>query len=63
MGIAKTAEPFICGGSAATFASCVIHPIDLAKVGESLSTLSASHLNEVFSSSIVSFLYWHLMVV
>lgn len=32
MGIAKTAEPFICGGSAATFASCVIHPIDLAKV-------------------------------
>lgn len=28
----KTAEPFACGGSAATFASCVIHPIDLAKV-------------------------------
>lgn len=28
----KTAEPFVCGGSAATFASCVIHPIDLAKV-------------------------------
>mmetsp|Transcript_17291 Transcript_17291/g.23819 ORF Transcript_17291/g.23819 Transcript_17291/m.23819 type:complete len:311 (-) Transcript_17291:408-1340(-) len=31
-GIAKAAEPFVCGGSAATFASCVIHPIDLAKV-------------------------------
>mmetsp|Transcript_6269 Transcript_6269/g.9108 ORF Transcript_6269/g.9108 Transcript_6269/m.9108 type:complete len:308 (-) Transcript_6269:173-1096(-) len=29
---AKKAEPFVCGGSAATFASCVIHPIDLAKV-------------------------------
>ena len=26
------AEPFACGGSAATFASCVIHPMDLAKV-------------------------------
>ena len=32
MGLAKTAEPFVCGGSAATFASVVIHPIDLAKV-------------------------------
>jgi solute carrier family 25 oxoglutarate transporter 11 len=31
-GIMKTAEPFVCGGSAATFASCIIHPIDLAKV-------------------------------
>mmetsp|Transcript_38887 Transcript_38887/g.116939 ORF Transcript_38887/g.116939 Transcript_38887/m.116939 type:complete len:313 (-) Transcript_38887:350-1288(-) len=31
-GFAKTAEPFVCGGSAATFASCIIHPIDLAKV-------------------------------
>lgn len=29
---AKAAEPFVCGGAAATFASCVIHPIDLAKV-------------------------------
>jgi len=28
----KQAEPFVCGGSAATFASCIIHPIDLAKV-------------------------------
>lgn len=28
----KAAEPFVCGGSAATFASIVIHPIDLAKV-------------------------------
>lgn len=30
--VAKIAEPFVCGGSAATFASCVIHPMDLAKV-------------------------------
>jgi solute carrier family 25 oxoglutarate transporter 11 len=30
---AKTAEPFVCGGSAATFASVAIHPMDLAKVG------------------------------
>lgn len=29
---AKTLEPFVCGGSAATCASVVIHPIDLAKV-------------------------------
>lgn len=28
----SVAEPFVCGGAAATFASCVIHPIDLAKV-------------------------------
>ena len=28
----KGAEPFVCGGSAATFASCAIHPMDLAKV-------------------------------
>jgi hypothetical protein len=27
----KLLEPFVCGGSAATFASVVIHPIDLAK--------------------------------
>jgi solute carrier family 25 oxoglutarate transporter 11 len=31
-GFSKIAEPFVCGGSAATFASVVIHPIDLAKV-------------------------------
>mmetsp|Transcript_75637 Transcript_75637/g.219679 ORF Transcript_75637/g.219679 Transcript_75637/m.219679 type:complete len:311 (-) Transcript_75637:2163-3095(-) len=31
-GLAKTLEPFVCGGAAATFASIVIHPIDLAKV-------------------------------
>ena len=30
--LAKAAEPFVCGGAAASFASCVIHPIDLAKV-------------------------------
>jgi solute carrier family 25 oxoglutarate transporter 11 len=29
---AEVLQPFVCGGSAATFASCVIHPIDLAKV-------------------------------
>ncbi len=29
---AKAAEPFACGGAAATFASIVIHPMDLAKV-------------------------------
>lgn len=32
MSIAKVAEPFVCGGTAASFASCVIHPMDLAKV-------------------------------
>jgi len=32
--MAKRLEPFVCGGSAATFASVIIHPIDLAK-GES----------------------------
>jgi len=31
-GLAKTLEPFVCGGLSATFASVVIHPIDLAKV-------------------------------
>ena len=30
--LAQTLQPFVCGGSAATFASIVIHPIDLAKV-------------------------------
>jgi hypothetical protein len=30
---AKIAEPFVCGGAAASFASVIIHPIDLAKVG------------------------------
>ncbi|CAB9522712.1 Putative mitochondrial 2-oxoglutarate/malate carrier protein [Seminavis robusta] len=32
MPVAKNLEPFVCGGSAATFASVVIHPMDLAKV-------------------------------
>lgn len=32
MGFIQTVEPFVCGGTAASFASCVIHPIDLAKV-------------------------------
>lgn len=31
-GVGKALEPYVCGGSSATFASCVIHPIDLAKV-------------------------------
>jgi solute carrier family 25 oxoglutarate transporter 11 len=30
--LALTLQPFVCGGSAATFASVCIHPIDLAKV-------------------------------
>ena len=30
--LAKRLEPFVCGGTAATMASMVIHPIDLAKV-------------------------------
>ncbi len=30
--IAKIAEPFVCGGTAATMASIAIHPMDLAKV-------------------------------
>jgi len=34
--IVEIAEPFVCGGSAATFASCVIHPMDLAKVSEEI---------------------------
>lgn len=34
MTVAKTLEPFVCGGSAATFASVVIHPMDLAKVSQ-----------------------------
>ena len=32
MTLAKTLEPYVCGGTAATFGSCCIHPIDLAKV-------------------------------
>ena len=35
-GLAKALEPFVCGGSAATFASIIIHPIDLAKVSQSV---------------------------
>lgn len=30
--VAKIAEPFVCGGTAATMASIAIHPMDLAKV-------------------------------
>ena len=31
---AKTLEPFVCGGSAAIIASCVVHPVDLVKVSK-----------------------------
>jgi solute carrier family 25 oxoglutarate transporter 11 len=34
---AKAFQPFACGGAAATFASIVIHPMDLAKVRLSFS--------------------------
>lgn len=30
--MAETVQPFVCGGTAACFASTCIHPIDLAKV-------------------------------
>eukprot|EP00968_Pinguiococcus_pyrenoidosus_P012980 scaffold1166_cov261-Pinguiococcus_pyrenoidosus.AAC.9 len=30
--VARALQPFVCGGTAACFASCIIHPIDLAKV-------------------------------
>jgi solute carrier family 25 oxoglutarate transporter 11 len=30
--IMQTAQPFVCGGSAAMFASSIVHPVDLAKV-------------------------------
>jgi len=45
---AKIAEPFVCGGTAATMASIAIHPMDLAKVsdfGKNLlpSTVAAQH--------------------
>jgi solute carrier family 25 oxoglutarate transporter 11 len=35
-GIATIAEPFVCGGSAATFASVIIHPMDLAKASNNI---------------------------
>lgn len=42
MTLAQTLEPFVCGGSAATFASVVIHPMDLAKVRKLLLNMSES---------------------
>jgi hypothetical protein len=42
--LAKVAEPFVCGGAAATFASIIIHPIDLAKGSTSLLLSSSSSL-------------------
>jgi len=35
---AKIVQPFVCGGISACLASCIIHPIDLAKVQQSLIT-------------------------
>lgn len=43
---AKVAEPFACGGAAASFASIIIHPIDLAKVSQLL--LRGSTLWELY---------------
>eukprot|EP01048_Picozoa_sp_COSAG05_P029816 COSAG05_NODE_10016_length_588_cov_0.828221_1_plen_165_part_10 len=36
---AKTAQPFLCGGSAACFSSTIIHPMDLAKTRLQLVTM------------------------
>jgi hypothetical protein len=44
-GLAKNLEPFVCGGAAATFASVIIHPIDLAKVSQSRVFLSCRLVN------------------
>lgn len=41
--VAKNLEPFVCGGAAATFASIVIHPIDLAKVSFASSAFAAEN--------------------
>lgn len=46
--VAKTLEPFVCGGAAATFASVIIHPIDLAKVRFHRDALDGIH--ELFYS-------------
>jgi hypothetical protein len=44
-GIATIAEPFVCGGSAATFASVIIHPMDLAKVSTSTNVHTMLYYN------------------
>lgn len=41
----KVAEPFLCGGAAASFASIVIHPIDLAKVCRCMKRMSVIKTN------------------
>jgi solute carrier family 25 oxoglutarate transporter 11 len=46
--IAKRLEPFVCGGASATFASIVIHPIDLAKVRMCAETQARNHLLRKF---------------
>jgi Mitochondrial carrier protein len=48
---AKAAEPFVCGGGAASFASCVIHPIDLAKVRKMIDQGIQIHLVSLCASS------------
>jgi len=50
--VAQIAEPFVCGGSAATFASCVIHPMDLAKVCSMLNVLSVNREEKYTSNKI-----------
>ena len=37
--MAKTAQPFLCGGLSACFSSCIIHPMDLAKTRLQLVTM------------------------
>lgn len=53
---AKAAQPFVCGGAAATFASIVIHPMDLAKVSskhiklDSHDLIVVGSLNEIYKN-------------
>lgn len=54
--LVTTAEPFVCGGSAATFASCVIHPMDLAKVSHHFEKVWVrSHFNSFETKYISDF--------
>jgi hypothetical protein len=55
----KAAEPFACGGAAATFASCVIHPMDLAKVNN-VDSLIFSIFKNSNNNSICSHLFFAL---
>jgi hypothetical protein len=51
MTVAKTLEPYVCGGTAATFGSCCIHPMDLAKVSFSFCVVIRVPVESPFSSS------------